>query len=191
MEIESTLSVSSKAVYFDHDFDNPEASGTYFYNVNTFTANLSSSTRAQRAAVLCSSRGQYRKSRQCKRWQLTDSTVPVAKVACENKTSLTLPLTDRLPGFRQHSSSNALHTRSFPALFPLCTSITVSLSYSLDVFIFTLTRVMAMFGQGSRFHDFGEGPEHSTASASLEIVIKECIISQRGTTSSRLVYISP
>lgn len=38
---------------------------------------------------------------------------------------------------------------------------------------------------------FGEGPVRSTAPASLEIVIKECIISQRGTTSARLVYVSP
>lgn len=39
-------------MYFDHDFDNPEAPGTYFYIVNTFIANLSSFVRVQRAAVL-------------------------------------------------------------------------------------------------------------------------------------------
>lgn len=35
-------------MYIDHGFDNPEA---YFYSVNTFTANLSSFLRVQRAAV--------------------------------------------------------------------------------------------------------------------------------------------
>lgn len=53
--LELALQVSKKAVYFDHGFDNPETSWTYFYSVNTSAANLSSFLRVQGAAVRWSS----------------------------------------------------------------------------------------------------------------------------------------
>lgn len=157
------------SVYSDQGFDIPETSPTYFYNVNTFTANLGSFLRVQRAAVRWSSTAAEASvvggvgTSVLAQWLNDPLSVSVEKT----RTITYRDKQDLEHGFQFIPNRSAC--LSFKALLLSLFSRSVtfsllhhalpsgSLSYSLGVFIFSLTGAMAMFGQCGRSQELWWG----------------------------------